>query len=96
MKDTINLQLLQELNNRKINFPNFADLGEEKMAQFIWANSYTKEISKLRDSKELASERSALELEIWCKEIYSKIQDSFSRCVTSNPTVTISISAALV
>lgn len=89
----INLHLLSEINDRKINFPDFASMGSGKMKSFILSNYQKPNSIGLNELKKSLSDRTDLELELWCKEVYSKIQDSLNLCVTSNPSSTICISA---
>lgn len=91
LQSKIDIQYLAEINQRKINYPDFNAMGKLKMAQFIWHNSDIYKYKIIRNPTDLANERSELELEIWCKELYSKIQNALVSCLMSEPSSRITI-----
>jgi hypothetical protein len=93
--EIINKEYLAKLNMLG-DYPDFKKMGAKAMADFIIANdpNVKKHASELIIAN-LAIERSPVELEIWCKEIYLKMKDHLKRCVASSPASTISINAAL-
>jgi hypothetical protein len=70
--DTINKKYLAELDEMA-EYPNFKMMGIKGMADYIIAN----DIKLIRHGSQkmivdLSIERSPVELEIWCKELYLK------------------------
>jgi len=90
-KNKIHSDYLSELNQRKIDYPDFKSLGRNSMIKFIESNCGLQKYCSKKELDTAYSERSDIELEIWCKELYSNVQSSLKRLVTSKPFLTISI-----
>ena len=86
-------QDVSNLNDRTINFPDFKKMSDIGMAKFLLANDKGIKHSKFTTAEPIAAERSNIELELWCKEVYLKNLDQISLMVTDNPSTTILLSS---